>query len=708
MMVTDLSCQELTRYLQLVRDTWSSIVVGLVPPSAVDAQTVNELQLLHPRLSTCDRVKIREAFETKRAFPGIEDRTTRAELLRRAFACQSLIPSIYTFMEDTKFLEPAAIIMKKLVAGKWEKKEQIESRYRENYSGTEPQYSLRYQSLWLFSIAHFPELIDMAPRKDAGRQKPTVKEVSAARWKCLADTARRLGFDSQSIDAFANIDAHSATIRAFLLRLYPDMEDQVCTTLVAEVNKVIAGQSDHRHRTQDSPIFTTDLIDVGPDRRCGRPFAEDHEVNRPFCDYPFMWQSTDVPARRYIGPFTVLQSIFQAFFGAPNVDSAMGEDSGEEAQPTNVEEDPSTEDDIDPPPDHREDVDGTTSGGDRRDAQPTKVDELPHTEDNIGRPPDHHEGATGAMNGNDRRDAHLTDKSAVLSQDQADSISQSQRDLDEHLQDVDDSLFHPSNDSISWEGSDESQSHPPNGTTNVGGEPFRRLQQPALPQVPQPQRPASLEQILDENPWKLYPRPLPHSADVSPTTETCGKRTWTGTRQTQSRAKRKARRAPQEVLETIEKFVHTVTTQLGNNIAISEDPRQGPLMLHSYNTIQELKSALAARDKDGLKLTYWVIAESGNGNYVSRQDLAPRHKLLFALWQDSGQDRNVNILDRVVRHFKDAPPHKVESKIMKPSAEKLREELVQHYILHYDGSESMNGWEGGSAIWQIAVDEGEY
>ena len=49
-------------------------------------------------------------------FPAVTDRQQRLGIFRRLSVIPYLIPSLYTFIEDTKHIEPSAKIMKRLLS----------------------------------------------------------------------------------------------------------------------------------------------------------------------------------------------------------------------------------------------------------------------------------------------------------------------------------------------------------------------------------------------------------------------------------------------------------------------------------------------------------------------------------------------------------------------------------------------------------------
>ncbi len=101
-------------------------------------------------------------------FPAVTDDVRRSEIFDRICSREHAIPSIYTCIENTKWLELSVRILKEILP--------------EN-EGTDQRIHLRRSNvaLWRFFLAglpaalflalrHFPEMDGQAPRKDAPKQ----------------------------------------------------------------------------------------------------------------------------------------------------------------------------------------------------------------------------------------------------------------------------------------------------------------------------------------------------------------------------------------------------------------------------------------------------------------------------------------------------------------------------------------------------------
>ncbi|KAK6432442.1 hypothetical protein LTR95_011390 [Oleoguttula sp. CCFEE 5521] len=85
--------------------------------SSVDLSTVEKLQTLAPRWSSADALRIERLVDDEGFFPKVSRNTVRNTVLSNIKRIDTAIPSIFTFFEDIKYLEPCARIMRLLLPG---------------------------------------------------------------------------------------------------------------------------------------------------------------------------------------------------------------------------------------------------------------------------------------------------------------------------------------------------------------------------------------------------------------------------------------------------------------------------------------------------------------------------------------------------------------------------------------------------------------
>ena len=87
----------------------------------VDFRTVQLLQSRCPATNRHDAKFVEEQMRENNLFPKITFSTTRAQILQELLKILMLIPSLATFFEDSKWLEPVAKIIRKLLPPKCKK-----------------------------------------------------------------------------------------------------------------------------------------------------------------------------------------------------------------------------------------------------------------------------------------------------------------------------------------------------------------------------------------------------------------------------------------------------------------------------------------------------------------------------------------------------------------------------------------------------------
>jgi len=119
MSISNVLSKEMTRYLRQIKKTWTHIVGDSEADQlGLDANTVAILQGRCPSLSLEDRAHIQNRIVAGDVLPAVQIDDERSRIFDRVCSIQHVIPSIHTFLEDTKYLEPGARILKKILPGK--------------------------------------------------------------------------------------------------------------------------------------------------------------------------------------------------------------------------------------------------------------------------------------------------------------------------------------------------------------------------------------------------------------------------------------------------------------------------------------------------------------------------------------------------------------------------------------------------------------
>lgn len=351
--------QELTHYLHLIQSTWDFILGGDIHlKPRLDANTVRMLQTRCLLFSSNDLAVVAAAMDNGVLFPNISSQSTRHEIQVRLERLRYMIPSLHTFLEDTKYLEPCAKIVKTLLPAKFKKS--IREAFRQKHTGqshfqiqsSEHTFSehtrsvnqciwLAYRQIWLFAMRHFPDLISVCPRKDDGRPKPAVHRPDENLWHTIANLASNCGFQTPAVEEYVRRNPFNKMASEFLRQCRPseyyDFDTAALNTTVEMIVSTLQGIPARTVKpsvvslSSDAPD-NTDLAD-----RCGRPFEQSFLKDKKHMFMPNVYNHPSdkldlvqlIPLREcYLTSFKVKQDVFIAFFGRP--DGSFYEDPPED------------------------------------------------------------------------------------------------------------------------------------------------------------------------------------------------------------------------------------------------------------------------------------------------------------------------------------------------------------------------------------------
>ncbi|KAF2812826.1 uncharacterized protein BDZ99DRAFT_381703, partial [Mytilinidion resinicola] len=330
--------QELIHYLSYIRTTWSFILLDDARLFALlDPRTVSFLELLSPLYSSADWAEIEESMGSRYLFPAIVDQEVRNDILPR-LKSQSRIPSLHTFSEDTKYLEPCAKVMKGLLRPKFKGSifhafrkgfnpspqssvQCAEKVFKNTLTNLRPrvQFQLKYLEAWLFSMRHFPKLIEYNPRKDHGKIKPKTKLCDIL-WGDLGLLVETGGFNLPEASRLANANHLENMVKDFVVGvclgdIYDVQEADVRAVVRSIYDSIVSIGSTPRITT--SPPLTINDIQQSKLQRCGRPYEKSHLLDREFLFITNMGDLRPERVREYITSFGIKREIFRAFFDIP-------------------------------------------------------------------------------------------------------------------------------------------------------------------------------------------------------------------------------------------------------------------------------------------------------------------------------------------------------------------------------------------------------
>lgn len=227
-------------------------------------------------------------------FPDLKDDRARAGVLQNLLATRTLVPSLYTFFENLKYLEPCSSLLKDLLGEMRGRSIQrsfhaiyfapsrvaIQSGSPRSYLHFEPRseaemFLLSYVQLWLFAMRAV-----CTPRKEKKKQKPAIRQADRAVRNEVASLAMELGFVSSRIQEWAGGTTETALAKDFVCAA----ESALSVDLPQQSTEVISSilRSAPPKSSQLVPPALTDDRPLWIERRCGTPYEDDYCKDRPF------------------------------------------------------------------------------------------------------------------------------------------------------------------------------------------------------------------------------------------------------------------------------------------------------------------------------------------------------------------------------------------------------------------------------------------
>ncbi|KAL2812033.1 hypothetical protein BDW59DRAFT_155380 [Aspergillus cavernicola] len=326
--------EEMITYLDHIEDFWSSLVAS-EPGSMkkIDLDTVDALQLLAPGKSRNDAKTARGRILGGQAFAKFSDEERRT-IWSRMENFDGLVPSLYTFFEDFKYLESCAHCVRRLFGPStdsvWatmssmfipssEEEESVvqtsESAFRRERATATEGLDKGYLQVWLYAMRHYP-LMPPDPKKDDNLlAKPARAKADERAIYEMAELADRLGFKSPEIEAIIDSSPdHQIAREALLQARKPNRfryNAQQFDTLVSQIVDCFAAA------VPDQPEVDHDLLadsTVKPRARCGIPQMGAHKQDSPliFLDH---LHADGIEVADTITTFFVRRCVYFAFFG---------------------------------------------------------------------------------------------------------------------------------------------------------------------------------------------------------------------------------------------------------------------------------------------------------------------------------------------------------------------------------------------------------
>jgi len=308
---------------------WDQILQDTrVSRAAIDTITVQRLESLAPSASAEDMRQITEWMHCKEIFPDVSELVTRDVLLRNIAAVPCMIPSLRTLFENLKYLEPCCTILRNLLDPKKKRTiraglascykhparvcvdfDEHDTRFR-SPGAVDGDRWLAYAQLWAYCLRHFPDMTAVAPRKERSKEKPAVKGSNPALWHGLGKLAVSLGFQSQAAIDLASKDPDRELASQFLRHARPGSQaENGCIEDITKILDRMRQDRSERHQPE-----TTSANPLALERRCGRPFEDDHVRDERHLFVPFLWADVRASGSNITTLF-VKRDLFSACLG---------------------------------------------------------------------------------------------------------------------------------------------------------------------------------------------------------------------------------------------------------------------------------------------------------------------------------------------------------------------------------------------------------
>jgi len=313
-----------------------------------DENTVETLACHAPAVAWESASEVSRLMKSNEIFPLIKNPTTREGITNRLYSIRCLIPTIMTFFEDIKYLEPCSRIMEHLSGHRIKMGINTEFRKRkdslyESLVGA-PVRSLKttaealfpvetseghleqekkgflehqqdaYNQLWLFTMRHFPEMTEYTTKKECGKKKPNY-QVRPELWNNFGQLASSLGFDTRCLSQYP----FSYLIENLVFKLRPpeayDYSPSGIQCPVEQISRSLQGAAPKISGLSRDPEFTSDRS-LHSSRKRGIPYDDSHKLDKEFLFLNQMrkqYISTRVEGNE-VSTFFVKRNFFISFF----------------------------------------------------------------------------------------------------------------------------------------------------------------------------------------------------------------------------------------------------------------------------------------------------------------------------------------------------------------------------------------------------------
>lgn len=313
--------EEICHYLSHIYLVWTAITASS-SPQTVDHATVTGLEGRSPFWSHHDMRVVETYLNSGRIFSLINDHQTKSQVKETLRGIRMMIPSLHTFLADTKYLEPCAQILQTLLPEQWRAMRRLSVCHGlTNIFAPATGFEQAYREIWIFCFANYASMTQIGPRKDPKKPNPR-QSFSQDCWHRIAVLALRLGFRSEKIQELANQDPSLVFARSALTDLRCSgyqIDDTAFATGVDEMRRVLQAVKSIFSSNSSSPFLTSDTSPSWKiELRCGRPYEQAYLNDREHLSPQWVYGTEDIP-RENITTFAVSRDIISAFLPSPSM-----------------------------------------------------------------------------------------------------------------------------------------------------------------------------------------------------------------------------------------------------------------------------------------------------------------------------------------------------------------------------------------------------
>lgn len=320
-----------------IHKAWQTLTCSR--PDILDPTTLRLLEGRCPRLSVADRKHIEYIFQDGSAFQDVSNPVMRSQLREAALKYPRIIPSLRTFLENTKYLRAMTDVIKRVLPPKFKgtiresmlkcyvcpgdskhQVQQSENDYVYEQGPPDFGFQLAYRQLFLFAMRHFFGLTDLQPlglNQSSSKRRFDMSEL----WKrfrlCAANSGFVLPGSKVSKGPCSVRSMEFTAIHGLLTRLRPPelflYDEARMAEWSTEIASLLIGMAPRRI---DSPAAIQSHDNTEEwclENRCGMTQSSSF-----FSDQRYLFlhnvYSEDQPARENMTTFAVKRDIFRTFF----------------------------------------------------------------------------------------------------------------------------------------------------------------------------------------------------------------------------------------------------------------------------------------------------------------------------------------------------------------------------------------------------------